>query len=175
MRLLAVIVIAVATAFAQSGKSKLLTSETLFEMESISSPHISPDGGTVVFTRSFTDQMKDQALASTQRDWEREKAYKGLRDERDAADPYGLKMTPEEKAKSTQDRAYILGGFGAPRLYTAGKGSVAPVDTSEWGDDQLADFRSRYFSGISDPAHKQRIADLMGQVPLQPLPTGSKL
>ncbi|MBI3679660.1 MAG: S9 family peptidase [Acidobacteria bacterium] len=47
--------------FAQSApKPKLLTTETFFDMEAISGPRISPDGSLIVFSRSWTDQIKDQ-------------------------------------------------------------------------------------------------------------------
>lgn len=39
---------------------KGLDAETLFDMESVSNPAISPDGKTIVFARSFVDRMKDQ-------------------------------------------------------------------------------------------------------------------
>ncbi len=44
----------------QESKPKLLTTDTFFQMEGISSPQISPDGSRIVFSRSWTDQIKDQ-------------------------------------------------------------------------------------------------------------------
>ena len=48
-------------AFAQ--KSKLLDKETFMEMESITAPHISPDGSQIVFSRGYVDKIKDQDRA----------------------------------------------------------------------------------------------------------------
>lgn len=44
---------------AQSGV-RGMDDETLFDMESLSNPAISPDGSTIVFTRSWVDKVKDQ-------------------------------------------------------------------------------------------------------------------
>ncbi len=49
---------------AQSTKPKVLDKETFFDMETIASPHISPDGSSIVFTRGFVDKMKDQDRSS---------------------------------------------------------------------------------------------------------------
>lgn len=43
-----------------SSPSKYLTTETFFDMEAIAAPQISPDGASIVFTRNWVDQMKDQ-------------------------------------------------------------------------------------------------------------------
>lgn len=45
-------------AFPQAKKG--LDADTLFEMESISNPAISPDGKAIVFARGFVDKVKDQ-------------------------------------------------------------------------------------------------------------------
>jgi dipeptidyl aminopeptidase/acylaminoacyl peptidase len=47
-------------AWAQDAKPKLLTTDTFFQMEGIGSPGIAPDGSRIVFSRSWTDQIKDQ-------------------------------------------------------------------------------------------------------------------
>jgi dipeptidyl aminopeptidase/acylaminoacyl peptidase len=47
-------------AWAQDAKPKLLTTDTFFQMEGIGSPRIAPDGSRIVFSRSWTDQIKDQ-------------------------------------------------------------------------------------------------------------------
>jgi dipeptidyl aminopeptidase/acylaminoacyl peptidase len=52
-----------ATALAQP-KPHYLDKETFFQMESITAPDISPDGSQIVFTRGWTDVMKDQAQAN---------------------------------------------------------------------------------------------------------------
>jgi dipeptidyl aminopeptidase/acylaminoacyl peptidase len=39
---------------------KLLSDDTFFQMESIASPQIAPDGSQVIFTRGFVDMAKDQ-------------------------------------------------------------------------------------------------------------------
>lgn len=44
---------------AQQAK-KGLEAETLFQMETVASPRISPDGKTVIFSRGWVDKMKDQ-------------------------------------------------------------------------------------------------------------------
>jgi dipeptidyl aminopeptidase/acylaminoacyl peptidase len=41
-------------------KPRLLDKSTFFQMESISNPEISPDGGQVVFARGFADMTRDQ-------------------------------------------------------------------------------------------------------------------
>jgi dipeptidyl aminopeptidase/acylaminoacyl peptidase len=48
-----------APAFAQT-KPRLLDKETFMEMESVGSPQISPDGKTIIFTRTWVDKVKDQ-------------------------------------------------------------------------------------------------------------------
>jgi dipeptidyl aminopeptidase/acylaminoacyl peptidase len=45
---------------APAQQKKGLDAESLFEMESISNPAISPDGKAIVFSRGFVDRMKDQ-------------------------------------------------------------------------------------------------------------------
>jgi len=45
-------------------KKRLLDKETFMEMESISSPAISPDGRQIVFTRTWVDKVKDQARSN---------------------------------------------------------------------------------------------------------------
>src|SRR5579864_8966784 len=47
-------------AYAADKPAKYLDKETYFQMESVSNPSISPDGGQIVFTRSWADVMKDQ-------------------------------------------------------------------------------------------------------------------
>jgi dipeptidyl aminopeptidase/acylaminoacyl peptidase len=41
-------------------QTKLLDTDTFFEMEAVSSPAISPDGKLIVFSRTSADKMKDQ-------------------------------------------------------------------------------------------------------------------
>ncbi|NWF84347.1 MAG: S9 family peptidase [Bryobacteraceae bacterium] len=45
-------------------EEKTLDAETFFEMEAAGSPAISPDGKTIVFTRSWADRSKDQQQAN---------------------------------------------------------------------------------------------------------------
>lgn len=52
-----------ASAFAQP-KTRYLDKDTFFEMETVTAPDISPDGGQIVFTRGWTDVMKDQSQAN---------------------------------------------------------------------------------------------------------------
>ncbi len=54
-----VLALAAVPALAQE-KKKGLDDDTMFEMESISNPAISPDGTQIVFSRSWVDKMKDQ-------------------------------------------------------------------------------------------------------------------
>jgi dipeptidyl aminopeptidase/acylaminoacyl peptidase len=49
---------------AQPNKAKLLDKETFFDMETIASQHISPDGSTIVFSRGYVDKLKDQDRSS---------------------------------------------------------------------------------------------------------------
>jgi Tol biopolymer transport system component len=58
--------VALALVFAWSGvtaearQKRLLDKATFYDMESVSSPQISPDGSTVVFSRGYVDVMADQ-------------------------------------------------------------------------------------------------------------------
>ena len=45
-------------------KPRYLDKETFFQMETVTAPDISPDGGQIVFTRGWTDTTKDQAQAN---------------------------------------------------------------------------------------------------------------
>lgn len=45
---------------APAQSKKVLDKSTFYDMESVTGPAISPDGKMVVFTRTFTDKMKDQ-------------------------------------------------------------------------------------------------------------------
>ncbi|HEY3383841.1 MAG TPA: aminotransferase class I/II-fold pyridoxal phosphate-dependent enzyme [Vicinamibacterales bacterium] len=45
-------------------RARSLESNTFFQMESVSNPQISPDGGQVVFSRGFVDIMKDQSSSN---------------------------------------------------------------------------------------------------------------
>ena len=61
MRSVAILAIALALPLpAQKG----LVSETLLDMESVSSPAIRPDATAIVFTRGWVDKMKDQARSN---------------------------------------------------------------------------------------------------------------
>src|ERR1051326_322755 len=62
LRLLALFSLAV-LAPAQS-QPRHLDKETFFQMESITAPDIAPDGSQIVFTRGWTDVMKDQSQAN---------------------------------------------------------------------------------------------------------------
>jgi dipeptidyl aminopeptidase/acylaminoacyl peptidase len=55
---LIVIVLGIAV-FAQS-KPRLLDKDTFMEMESVGNPAISPDGRSIIFTRTFVDKLKDR-------------------------------------------------------------------------------------------------------------------
>src|SRR5215472_3568726 len=57
------LLLAAAAAFAQP-KPRYLDKETFFQMEAVTAPDISPDGGQIVFTRGWTDVAKDQAAAN---------------------------------------------------------------------------------------------------------------
>jgi dipeptidyl aminopeptidase/acylaminoacyl peptidase len=54
--------VVLAASFAQA--QKLLTKETFFEMESVGSPSISPDGKHILFTRQWVDKVKDLASSN---------------------------------------------------------------------------------------------------------------
>jgi hypothetical protein len=45
-------------------KSKWLDKDTFFQMESVSSPQIAPDGSEIVFSRGAVDIMKDQSASN---------------------------------------------------------------------------------------------------------------
>jgi dipeptidyl aminopeptidase/acylaminoacyl peptidase len=53
-----------AGAVASAQKAKLLDQSTFFQMESVSSPIISPDGSTIVFSRGYVDIMRDQGRSN---------------------------------------------------------------------------------------------------------------
>jgi len=57
------LVLFVTLAWAQP-KPRYLDKETFFQMETLTAPDISPDGGQIVFTRGWTDITKDQAQAN---------------------------------------------------------------------------------------------------------------
>jgi dipeptidyl aminopeptidase/acylaminoacyl peptidase len=57
-----VVSLAVWTAAAQSPKG--LDSESIFDMETVGGPEISPDGKLIVFSRGFVDKLKDQGRAN---------------------------------------------------------------------------------------------------------------
>jgi Tol biopolymer transport system component len=61
-RLGLLIALIVLPAVAQGPKG--LGPETLFDMESIGNPAISPDGAQIVFTRGWVDKMKDQGRSN---------------------------------------------------------------------------------------------------------------
>ena len=50
--------------FSADHKPKYLDKETYFQMESVTNPEISPDGTQIVFSRGWTDVMKDQSQAN---------------------------------------------------------------------------------------------------------------
>jgi dipeptidyl aminopeptidase/acylaminoacyl peptidase len=54
-----IVILGVAAPHAQTSR-KLLDRDTFMDMESVSATTISPDGRKIVFTREWTDQMKDQ-------------------------------------------------------------------------------------------------------------------
>lgn len=49
---------------AQAPAAKYVDKATFFDMESVSSPRISPDGATVLFSRGFVDIMRDQGASN---------------------------------------------------------------------------------------------------------------
>lgn len=58
-----ILALAAAPALAQE-KKKGLDDDTMFEMETISNPSISPDGSQIVFSRGWTDKLKDQGRSN---------------------------------------------------------------------------------------------------------------
>src|SRR5512135_21482 len=56
----AVVTVVVLPAAAQPPKPGVLDKDTFFQMETVSSPQISPDGSQVIFSRGFVDITKDQ-------------------------------------------------------------------------------------------------------------------
>jgi dipeptidyl aminopeptidase/acylaminoacyl peptidase len=60
VRAFTILAIATTAVFAQP-KPHYLDKETFFQMETVTAPDISPDGSQIVFTRGWTDTMKDQA------------------------------------------------------------------------------------------------------------------
>jgi dipeptidyl aminopeptidase/acylaminoacyl peptidase len=61
---LVVVLLVAAGAVSSAQKAKLLDQSTFFQMESVSSPIISPDGGTIVFSRGYVDIMRDQSRSN---------------------------------------------------------------------------------------------------------------
>lgn len=59
-----VLAIALAVFPLAAQQPKGLGPETLFEMESVAGPAISPDGAQIVFTRGWVDKMKDQGRSN---------------------------------------------------------------------------------------------------------------
>jgi dipeptidyl aminopeptidase/acylaminoacyl peptidase len=62
MRILAVVgtVVLLSVELAAAQTPRLLTDDTFFQMESVASPQIAPDGAQVIFSRGFVDITKDQ-------------------------------------------------------------------------------------------------------------------
>jgi hypothetical protein len=58
-RMVGIVVLAALAATAQQ-KERLLDAASMMEMETVAAPAISPDGREIVFTRTWTDKMKDQ-------------------------------------------------------------------------------------------------------------------
>jgi dipeptidyl aminopeptidase/acylaminoacyl peptidase len=56
----AVAAMLVSVQLASAQGPRLLTDDTFFQMESVASPQISPDGTQVIFSRGFVDAVKDQ-------------------------------------------------------------------------------------------------------------------
>jgi dipeptidyl aminopeptidase/acylaminoacyl peptidase len=56
----------IAALAAESGQKtkQLLGPETFFDMESVGSPNISPDGKNILFTRTWVDRMNDQQVSN---------------------------------------------------------------------------------------------------------------
>ena len=54
------LVLLAAVAMPDAQQPKYLDKSTYFHMESVSSPQISPDGGTVLFSRGYVDLTRDQ-------------------------------------------------------------------------------------------------------------------
>jgi dipeptidyl aminopeptidase/acylaminoacyl peptidase len=64
MRATIAFVLLSATVFAADQKPKYLDKETYFQMQTVTAPAISPDGGLIVFSRGWADVMKDQEQAN---------------------------------------------------------------------------------------------------------------
>ncbi len=60
----AVVLLFCSAGFAAAQQPKYLTTDTFFEMESISNPEISPDGSQIAFTRGWSDMTKDQSQSN---------------------------------------------------------------------------------------------------------------
>lgn len=56
--------IAAAAAGAETGKARLLDDETFMEMESLGAPAISPDGKSVLFSRTWIDKVNDRSASN---------------------------------------------------------------------------------------------------------------
>jgi dipeptidyl aminopeptidase/acylaminoacyl peptidase len=57
-------VVFVGFSLAAEKPSKLLETETYFEMESVGAPQISPDGKFIIFTRGWVDKINDQSRSN---------------------------------------------------------------------------------------------------------------
>jgi len=64
MRFAITLALCAALGWSADTKPKGLDADTMFEMESITNPAISPDGHTIVFSRGWVDKMKDQQRAN---------------------------------------------------------------------------------------------------------------
>jgi len=61
---LALLPVVIAPAAAAGGQAQYLDDATFYQMESVSSPAIAPDGGAIVFSRGFVDLSEDQSRSN---------------------------------------------------------------------------------------------------------------
>lgn len=92
-------------------KQGVLDKDTFMDMESVSSPAISPDGSQIVFSRGWVDKLKDQGRSNI---WIVDAAGTRLR-----SSPAAVGATRPRSGRRTGRGSRFFPTVTAPRRYTS--------------------------------------------------------